>query len=340
MKNNLISLLAFALLVIGFSACQKESVTPNESQAAGSETLVADRSNTVVDIALANPDFSALVAAVVKTGQVELLSSANLNATVFAPTNAAFAELPAPLNNAANINGITDPATINTLRQVIRYHLVRGRRTAQQLTNGNYQTLKNAPLPGANMVTVGRDVNGGVFINGNVQVVAADVIADNGVIHVVNKVILPANQDIIQIARANGSFTALVAALEKTRLVNTLTMPTGSWTVFAPTDAAFAQLPAPLNNAQNIRNISDGATINTLRNVLLYHVVRNSRIFSVDLRENLTVATGLPGANVTTFINNGPMIKGNGNPMGSNVVAANILATNGVVHVIDSVLLP
>jgi len=146
-------------------------------------------------------------------------------------------------------------------------------------------------------------------------------------------------KDIAQIAIGNGNFKALVAALRKTGLVNTFFQPSGNFTVFAPTDAAFAQLPAPLNNAQNIKNISDQATINTLRNVLLYHVI-GARVFSADLREGIQPGTLLTGRKVTITLAGGPKVQGDGNASGSNIIITNLLARNGVIHAIDQVLLP
>jgi uncharacterized surface protein with fasciclin (FAS1) repeats len=329
------TLLLSLTLVLGFTACQKEQlneVSPNN-------LVASDRmGNTVVDIALSNPDFSILVAAVVKTNSVNFFAGASLNGTVFAPTNAAFAQLPAPFNSAAGINSISDPKDIKFLSQVLRYHVALGRRNAAQLPNGGYATYKTATTPNDNQVFVSRSIANEVIINGNTKVVAADIQADNGVIHVIDKVLFFPTRDIAQIAIANGGFTALVAALNKTGLTNTLMSPTTNLTVFAPTDAAFAQLPAPLNNAANIKSITDPGTINTLRTVLLYHVT-GGRVFSADLRDAISVPMVAAG-NTFVTLTGGPKVKGNGNAAGSNIVLTDLLARNGVIHVIDSVLLP
>lgn len=329
--------LLFFTLLLAFSACQKDALLEQASPTAN--TVASDRNaNTIVDIAISNPDFSTLVAAVVKTNLVEFLSRPNLNATVFAPNNAAFAALPAPFNNAQNISAISNPQQIKTLSQILRYHVSRGGKTAAQLPNGSYSTYKPAATPNDNLIYVGRDVAGSVFINGNTKVIAADILADNGVIHVIDKVLFFPTQDVAQIAIKNN-FTALVAALNKTGLTNLFMMPTTNATVFAPTDAAFAALPAPLNNAANIKGITDQATINLLRNVLQYHVV-GGRVFSADLRDGITVPTLLSGKSLSISLANGPMVKGSGNNMGSNIALTDLLARNGVVHVIDQVLLP
>ncbi len=327
------------LLAILFSvtACQKEQITT--SQALESAGLATDRnSNTIVDIAIANPDFSTLVAAVVKTNSVAFFSKSTLNGTVFAPNNAAFAQLPAPFNNAQNINSITNPLDIKFLQQVLRYHVVTGSKTAAQLPNGGYNTYKTAFTPNDNKLFVSRSIANEVVINGKSKVIAADIQADNGIIHVIDNVLLPPTKDITQIAYSNGSFTALMAALQKTGLVNTLTAINTNVTVFAPTDAAFAQLPAPLNNAANIKAITDAGTINTLRTVLLYHVV-GGRVFSADLREGISVPM-LAGGNTSISLMGGATVKGTGNSTGSNIVLTDLLAINGTIHVINQVLLP
>jgi uncharacterized surface protein with fasciclin (FAS1) repeats len=328
--------LSLAILAV---SCQKEPLTPGATTQGTPNIQVSDRNNTIVDIAVSNPDFSSLVAAVLKTDLAGFLSNAGLDGTVFAPTNDAFAQLPAPFNNAANISNISDPTTINTLRQIIKYHVGLGRRSAAQLTNGSYKTYYSAPSPDANLIYVGRNAGNEVFINGNSKVVAADVNASNGIIHVINKVLFYPNKDIVQIARGNGNFKALIAALRKTGLTNLLSQPIGNFTVFAPTDAAFAALPAPLNNAANIATITDPATITLLSNVLKYHLI-GARVFSADLREGITAPTALAGNSVGITLATGPKVKGSGNTNGSNIVLTDLLAVNGVIHVIDQVLLP
>jgi uncharacterized surface protein with fasciclin (FAS1) repeats len=333
--------LAFFFTLAGvFTSCQKETLNDVAQVSTPGSQSVGDRSaNTIVDIAISNPDFSTLVAAVVKTNQVALLSDATLNATVFAPTNAAFAKLPAPFNNAQNVSGITDANTIRTLREIIRYHVAQGRRTAAQLPNGNYRTFLSASVPSGNLIFVGRSAANEVFINGGSKVVAADVAASNGVIHVIDNVLFPPSRDIFNIAANNPNFTALTAALRVTGLSEVVMSPKSNFTVFAPTDAAFAKLPAPLNDAASIRAIKDPATIAVLRNVVLYHVL-GGRVFSADLREGIKPATALPNKSLLISLLNGATVKGDGNAAASNIVLVNILAYNGVIHAVDQVLLP
>lgn len=332
----------FLAVVFAFTACQKEqlvqtatqTVTPNGSNAA------SDRNNgTIVDIAVSNPAFTTLVAAVLKTNLAGFLSDASLNGTVFAPTNDAFAQLPFPFTDANAINSISDPKTIATLRAIVQYHVLLGKRSAAQLSNGSYKTYKNAATPNDNLLYVGRNAANDVFLNGTVKVVAVDVQATNGIIHVIDKVLFFPTKDILQIAAGNGSFTALVAAIKKTGLTGVVTLPLGNFTVFAPTDAAFAALPAPLNNAANIKSITDPGTIDLLRNVLRYHLI-GARVFSADLREGITAPTVLAGNSVSISLAGGAKVTGTGNSTGSNIVLTDLLARNGVIHVIDQVLLP
>lgn len=331
--------LSFALMFY-FSACQKEAIT-NNAPIAGSDLHVgvSDRSaGTIVDVAAGNPNFSTLVAAVQKTGLVASLSRATLNATVLAPTNDAFAQLPDPFNNAANISNITDARTIAALGQILKYHVIMGTRTAAELTNGSYGTLRTAVTPQNHLVFVGRNTAGNVYINGNAKVVTTDVFATNGVIHAIDKVLLPPSQAIGQVAMTTNNFSALYAALKATGLTNTFFEPTYSFTVFAPTDAAFAKLPAPFNTASAIKGIRDAAAIQTLRDILLYHTVKN-RVFSVDLREGIQAAS-LQGGSVSISLAGGAKVKGNGNASAANITATDILAINGVIHAIDQVLMP
>ncbi|MEI6408624.1 MAG: fasciclin domain-containing protein [Bacteroidota bacterium] len=344
--KNLTRISAFTALclaiTLAFSACQKEQLVSSATSTATNNGagVVSDRNNgTIVDIAVSNPAFTTLVAAVLKTNLAGFLSDAALNGTVFAPTNDAFAQLPYPFNDANGINSITDPKTIATLRAIVQYHVLTGKRNAAQLTNGSYNTYKNAATPNDNLLYVGRSANNDVYLNGNVKVTAVDIQASNGVIHVINKVLFFPTQDILQIAAGNGGFTALVAAIKKTGLTGVVTLPQGNFTVFAPTDAAFAALPAPLNNAANIKSITDQATIDLLRNVLRYHLI-GARVFSADLREGITAPTVLAGNNVSISLAGGAKVKGTGNSTGSNIVLTDLLARNGVIHVIDQVLLP
>jgi uncharacterized surface protein with fasciclin (FAS1) repeats len=322
-----------------------------EASAAGfSEQAMSEEAATtangpkknIVEIAVSKPRLSSLVAAVLKTGLAGALSNASANLTVFAPTNDAFAGLPAPFNNAANIGAITDPAQIAFLKNVLLYHVLGAEVFSHQISNGPSSAVTIKPAGSANDNTVYLSKTFGfIRVNGNSDVIRANINASNGVIHVINKVLLFPTQTIAAIAIPNPDLSALVAALVKTNLAGVFA-GSGDFTVFAPTNAAFAQLPAPFKTAASISAITDPATIAALANILKYHVV-GSRNFAWDLGifRRITTIASAPNNKITTILgyNNG-WVKGDNNTSYAQITPADILATNGVVHVINKVLLP
>jgi uncharacterized surface protein with fasciclin (FAS1) repeats len=333
--------LLFGLALL--SACQApQEIAPDLNKQALEElevNLITQNGNrkqsTIVQIAVDNPNFTALVAAVQLTGLVPPLADPDASLTVFAPTDDAFAKLPVPFNNAQNIAAITDNATIDALRNILLYHVVSGRRPSKSLRRPvEATTLKPNLANNDNQLYFSNNGNG-VFVNGNTQVILADVLASNGIIHAIDNVLLPPDRNIVQIAVNNPAFTSLVAAVVKADLASVLSG--GSFTVFAPTNDAFSGLPAPFNSAQNITAIADPAQIEALRQILLLHVGDGAPIFSTDLG-NVRLIT--LGGSLGVDLSNGPTIRGAGNSQAANIVAVNILANNGVIHVIDQVLLP
>jgi uncharacterized surface protein with fasciclin (FAS1) repeats len=298
--------------------------------------ITARQQQNIVQIAQSLPIFKSLVAAVVKTGLAGTLSSASLNATVFAPTDAAFAKLPAPFNNASNIAAITDAGQIEALKNILLYHVLGTEVRSNQIALGRSST---ATL-NTGKIYFSKSF-GLLLVNGNSKVLLANVDASNGIIHVIDDVLIPASQNIAQIAIGNPAFSSLVAALVKTNLAGVFT-GAGDFTVFAPTDAAFAKLSAPFNSAANISAITSQAQIDALANILKYHVA-GSRYFAWDFGILSTIPTlaAAPNNNLKGILglNNG-WIKGNSNSTFSRANPVNILATNGVIHVMDQVLLP
>lgn len=326
----------------------EQSAVPEAQQEAESlgfsELSNETNPGNIVDIAVSNSNFSSLVAAVVKTGLAGALSDPSANLTVFAPTNGAFAQLPAPFNNATNINGITDATQIDFLRNVLLYHVLGAEVFSNQVSNGSSSaaTLKPATSSSINDNTIYLSKTFGLIrVNGQSTVIFANLNASNGVIHVINKVLLFPSNTIAGIAIADPNFSSLVAALVKTNLAGVFT-GSGDFTVFAPTNAAFAQLPAPFNNATNISNITDAGQISALSNILRYHVVA-SRNFAWDLGilKRTTTLANAPRNKVTTILGfNTGWVKGDDNNSYAQINPADILATNGVIHVIGKVLLP
>lgn len=296
----------------------------------------------IVQIASSLPIFKSLVAAVVKTDLAGTLSSASLNATVFAPTDGAFSKLPAPFNNAANISAITDPAQISALRNILLYHVLGAEVKRNQIAGGrsSAKTLKPAGAANDNTIYISNSL-ALLFINGKSLVLLPDVDASNGVIHVIDNVLLPPSQTIADIAIGNPAFSTLVAALVKTNLAGVFA-GSGDFTVFAPVNAAFAKLPAPFNSAENIQAITNPAQIAALSNILTYHVTA-SRYFAWDLGlfNQLTTLAAAPNNKLTGLLGiNNAFVKGKQNTTYSKANPTNLLATNGVIHVIDQVLLP
>lgn len=324
------------------SARQSDAADFEKEFALYRDNITESGQQNIVQIAQSLPIFRSLVAAVVKTGLAGTLSSASLNATVFAPTDAAFAKLPAPFNNQTNINNITDPAQIDALRNILLYHVLGSEVRRNQVPGGRSSaaTLKPEVISNDNKIYFSNNL-GLLLVNGNSLVLLANVDASNGIIHVIDDVLLPPTQTIAGIATANPAFSTLVAALVKTNLVGAFT-GTGNFTVYAPTNAAFASLPAPFNNAANINAISDPAQISALANILKYHVT-DSRYFTWDLGILSQITTIAPGPNNKIKgilgLNKG-WVKGNTNSNFSQITPSNILAVNGVVQVIDRVLLP
>jgi transforming growth factor-beta-induced protein len=284
-----------ALMII--AACDSSSTTEPEP--------ITDPDPDIVDIAV-EAGFSTLVAAVEAAGLVDVLKGDG-PFTVFAPTDDAFAALPA----GALEDLLGDP---QALAEVLTYHVVPGRITSGDLVDGQLVTTAQGDVF---RITLGN----GPRVNG-VNIVAADVEASNGVIHVIDAVLLPP-ADIVDTAVGAG-FSTLVAAVEAAGLVEVL-KGDGPFTVFAPTDDAFAALPAGA--------LSDLlADPEALAGVLTYHVVEG-RVFASDLVDGMEVMT-VQGQTLTISLNGGAQVNG------ASVAAADILTSNGVIHVIDAVLLP
>jgi transforming growth factor-beta-induced protein len=304
-KNSKIPILLFMVFATGLTiSCNNDD----------DDLVGVTPEQNIVEVASANTDFSTLVAALQKAELTEVLSGTG-PFTVFAPTNAAF--------TAAGITNL-DNFTAEQLRPILLYHVISGRNQASGLSSRSYDTQnENADL----YLSVG---SAGVTINGNSQVTTADISASNGVIHAINNILIPPSQNIVQIAAEEDDFSLLVRAVTRAGLAETLSTTDGL-TVFAPTNTAFED--AGLDEAA-----IDATSVEDLTSILTYHVIA-ARVFSSDLT-NDEVET-LEGGTVTTGIGSGgATVRGNGNESASNITAANILATNGVIHVIDQVLLP
>ena len=255
-----------------------------------------------------------LVAALTKADLVTTLQGDG-PFTVFAPTDEAF--------TAAGIDLSTFETAeeIAALADILTYHVVSGSVLSTALTDGMTATALN----GDDVTFTVNDA--GVQVN-DANVVTADVVASNGVVHVIDKVLMPPADlvDIPAIATGTGVHDSLVAALSKANLVTTL-QGDGPFTVFAPTDEAFAAAGIDLSTFETDEEMA------ALADILTYHVVSGS-VLSTALTDGMT-ATALNGDDVTFTVNDAGVQVND-----ANVVTADVVASNGVVHVIDKVLMP
>lgn len=320
MKHTKFFIQPLLIFVLGTSlllySCKKDEATPATS-------------NTITDVVVANSNFTTLKSAVLKANLQTTLSGTGPY-TVFAPDDAAF-----------TASGITTSA-LNSLTQaqvqnILLYHTIGAKISAADVQAGPNAKVTTAS---GDSVFVTKNSNG-VFING-IKVIAADVQADNGVIHAISKVLNPPVGNIVETAVASGLDSLVKAVTRATTAPGgdpTLasTLSSAKLTVFAPTNAAFTQLLGALG----LSKIED-IPVATLLAVLRYHVVAG-RAFSSDLSNtNLPMlAGGNSTVNLTNGTGGGPTLTGNGNGSNrSNITATNIICRNGVVHLIDRVLLP
>ncbi|MBL7731931.1 MAG: fasciclin domain-containing protein [Chitinophagaceae bacterium] len=285
--------------------------------------------NTITDVVVKNDNFSTLESAVIRANLQTTLSGTG-PFTVFAPDNAAFT---ASGITSTVLNSLT-PAQVSS---ILLYHTIGARIAAADVPAGPNAKVVTA---GGDSVFVTRNASG-VYING-IKVNTADVAADNGIVHVIGKVLMPPAGNIVETAVAGGLDSLVKAVTRATTAPGgdpTLagTLSSATLTVFAPTNAAFTQLLAALS-LTDINQIPIG----TLLAVLRYHVV-GGRAFSSDLANGslAMLAGGNTTINLTNGAGGGPSILGNGNGGNrSNITATNLVCRNGVIHLIDRVLLP
>jgi transforming growth factor-beta-induced protein len=288
-----------------------------------------DRGN-LVQVAQSN-GFSALLAAATKAGLDDDLAAGSASLTVFAPTNAAFNTLATQLGFAdatAMVTALPAPA----LASILSYHVLPAKRSAADLVAGG-ATQATIYSFGGSAATLALNTSNGVRITDAAltasTVTTADVLASNGVIHVVDKVLVPPGVlTVVQMARVNPAFSTLVGALTPT-LVNTLS-GTGPFTVFAPTNDAFAA----------ISTVVAGLTAPQLTTVLTYHVL-GQQVLSSGIPFGTPVPT-VAGQNITITAGPAPTIAQitDSTPTRKNIVAVDVRASNGVIHVMSGVLIP
>lgn len=290
----------------------------------------------IVQIAQDNPQFSTLVAAVIKADLAGALSGTDL-LTVFAPTNEAF-------DQAATALGLADgPALVaalpaDALASLLTYHVVAGRNLSGDLVAGNLPTLfqfENASAPLALALTSGVQLTDALLTTATVT--TPDIAASNGVVHVINKVLVPPGVlNIVQMAQLNPAFSTLVGAMVQADLAAALSAADPKLTVFAPTNAAFAA----------IQQVVDGLSNSELSTVLRYHVLPievlsagipfgtpvNTITLPANMPQQITINNNATAPAIATIADT--------TMNAANIVAVDVRASNGVIHVIDKVLIP
>jgi uncharacterized surface protein with fasciclin (FAS1) repeats len=325
MKKNL-STLGFGLFIALFAVSVLASCN-NDDEMDNTPSTPTDAD--IAMVAAGNENFTSLVAALQKADLVDALKSPGPY-TVFAPTNEAFSTFLAD-KGFDDLNDVPE----DILTAILLNHVVEGEVKSTDLKQGYISTLASE-ASSQNELSIYVDLSSGVVINGSSMVTTPDVEASNGVIHVIDAVIdIPS---VVTHALSNDNFTTLVSALTanglSTDFVSVLS-GAGPFTVFAPTNAAFEAL---LNSNPDWNSLGDIPT-DILEKVLTYHVIAGANVLSSNLADGMKV-TALSGDNFTINIggDNVTITDANGNI--ANIIAVDVQAGNGVIHVLDKVILP
>lgn len=309
LKSPLFLWFFLGMLAVSIVACDDDDddVKPNTEK-------------TVAEIAADDPQFSTLVAALERVDLVDVLNGDG-PFTVFAPTNDAFTAL------GVNLSSLSDAE----LSEILLYHVFAGQAIkAADIPSGQTYlgTAANTGSGNTNLSLLVEPKSGTVTLNGNVKVTTADIVGKNGVIHVIDAVLLPL--DVVGHAAANSNFSELVSALGAAsgNLVSVL-QGEGPFTVFAPLNSAFQAI------SSTVATLTD----DQLAAVLTYHVVAGANVRSTALTNGQVVST-VNGQTFTVNITGGNVTIKDATGATANVVLTDVQATNGVIHVLDKVILP
>jgi len=283
--------------------------------------LPTSATKNIAEVAATDEDFSIFVSLVTDLGLADFVSNPESKLTIFAPTNNAFQKL---LDSGFDIS---DSAAV---ANVLKYHILEDTiTTSGELKTGELSTVQGADI---SVAIVGHYWTGyKVELNGGVEITKKNILASNGIIHAIDTVLTPPG-DLVDIAVANQDlFSNLVAALTKVELVTTL-QGAGPFTVFAPTNDAFLKAGIDVNTA----------TKEELTPILLYHVLAGSKVFSDDLSSTVIQTNPTNPTNLIVDVTNGWFWSSKHITLNDDVsvINADIDASNGVIHVIDDVLIP
>lgn len=310
----------FTILVTSavlLTSCNKEDDDP-----------MVEMPQNIVELASATDDLSSLVAAVQRAGLANDLQ-ADGPLTVFAPTNDAFQAL---LDSNDDWNSIDD-IPVATLQTVLLFHVIEGEVMSTDLSDTYVKTL--ATGPNDEQISLQIETTGAIEFNGDAAPVSVDIEASNGVVHIIDMVMLPPN--VVDLAINNTVFSSLVAALTDARHTTdfvSILSGDGPFTVFAPTNNAFQAL---LDSNEDWNGLGD-IPIETLETVLTYHVVNGANVQSDELSDDQMI-TMLSGGDVTVDLSNGAKLDTTSDQSVS-IIVTDVQGTNGVVHAVDTVLLP
>merc|ERR1712144_110806 len=281
------------------------------------------------------PDLTTLVTAL-KAGKLTDALSGKGPFTVFAPSNEAFAKLPKSV-----LDRLLDPKNIKELQDVLEYHVIAG----AAVHKSDLKSIQRVKTLEGRELVIFKDHHGDVRV-GDARVTAADVDASNGVVHIIDHVLLPlavaapVAKNIVELAAGTPDLSTLVTALKAGKLTDALSGK-GPFTVFAPSNEAFATLPKSVLN-----RLLDPKNIKELQDVLEYHVIAGAAIHKADLEDYQNVKT-LEGKTLLVVKDlAGDVFLGDASPHSpglrpeAKVTTADVDASNGVVHVIDHVLAP
>jgi transforming growth factor-beta-induced protein len=306
LKSMLLVFMALALLT--FAGCNDDDDNPTP-----------EPTQDIVELAQATPDLSTLVAAIDAAGLTSTLKGPG-PFTVFAPTNSAFEALP----EGALETLLANPTV---LADLLKYHVVSGNIMSTDLSNGPVPTLLDGE-------TIEVSVNGSVTLNGSATVTSADNEASNGVVHIIDEVLFPEGfelpkKNIVEIASETSDLSILVEALSKfPDLVEALSAE-GTYTVFGPNNDAFVALLGVIGQSS-----LDDIPESVLRDILEYHVISTAALLSTDLSDGQTAST-IGGEDVTVSIDGSDVFISD-----SKVIMPDVVASNGVVHIMESVMVP
>lgn len=316
---------ALSLVLSAGSAMAQSSCTAGSKSATGTctekvtarEHVDESAEGDIIETAVAAGNFKTLAAALKAADLVDALKGKG-PFTVFAPTDEAFAKLP-----KGTVETLLKPENKAKLQSILKYHVLSGSVFAKDVKTMSAETLDGQRID-LKVETKGKDTT--VMVD-KAKVTATDIKATNGVIHVIDTVILPSDKTVVETAAAASEFKTLATLIEKAGLVDVLNGK-GPFTVFAPTDAAFAKLPK-----ETVESLLKPENKAQLVEILKYHVV-SGRIFS-DAALKAGKAKTLQGGEVAIKTEGGKATVG-----GANLTATDLDASNGVIHVVDTVLLP